>query len=240
MSDSPCQPWITGDDLACDGDADELDSAARAASDLMYVASGRQFVGECDALVYPGARCGCLCDAWDYPHPYMWDHSRWRGRGRWRTGRPWRTQLGYEPITDVVSVVIGGVAIDPSEYVVEDGVWLVRVSCAAWPCTGDWSADISYGTAPPEAGIRAAKALGCELVKLATTGECDLPENAQNYARQGVSATFDVSVVDPDGDFVTGLREVDLFLRTYNPEDLRGGVVVGLPGAHEQREVTWP
>lgn len=225
MPDSPCTPWITGADISC-GEAGERASAALAASELLFVLSGRQYPGECETTNTYG-ECDCSCGGWPATHPALWDH---RAVGMWDWGGicPWRMQLGHDPIVDVSEVVIDGEVLDPGSYSVLEDLWLVRADRLAWPCSGSWTVTFSWGDDPPEQGLRAAKALACELIQLAAVGDCDLPQNVSNMTRQGLSAAFEQLGVEAEA--VTGLREVELFLDTYNPNKLQDQPVAIIPG----------
>lgn len=231
----PCQPWITAADISC-GDAGDRASAAQAASDVLFYLSGAVFTGQCTSTVRPGRdQCGC---GWLVPHEYWW-HAR-------QTGFEWipaehRVLLGVEPVNSVTSVVVDGDTLDAAEYHVENYRWLVRDDCTPWPLTDTWTVTVATGIDPPEMGVRAAKALACDLIATAETagGDCDLPSNTQSFVRQGLQ----VQMVDDLNSVVGSLNlphEADLFLNAYNPHRLTGNAIVAVPGQHLPTTVTWP
>jgi len=145
--------------------------------------------------------------------------------------------LGAYPIQRVTEVRMDGVVLPSSEYRVDDDRYLVRLADAngnaqGWPCcqrmdlptteVGTWEVTFLYGQPPPVAGMRAAARLGCELALACqpeTVGACNLPERVTQITRQGVTAV----VLDPMAfldEGKTGLYEVDLFLRSVNPNKL--------------------
>lgn len=238
----PCQAWITASDLAC-GEPVERASAARAASDVLFLLSGSQFTGECETTIRPGlGDCWCLA-GWPYPY---WPESSYQWE-QW--GHPYRPgmcggsnriQLGVWPVTEIGAVVIDGDTLPGSDYAVEDHMWLVRTDCTPWP-TGDvWTVTFTAGVAPPEMGVRAAKAVACWLLEQTSSGseECQLPDNVQVLTRNGV--TVQMLPDDPTMTSLLGLREVDVFLKAYNPNRLAGNAMVVVPGRHRVRQVTFP
>lgn len=78
-----------------------------------------------------------------------------------------------------------------------------------------------YGTNPPAAGRLAARTLANELLlAINNSNQCRLPDRVTAVTRQGISYT----VLDSQ-DFLeqgrTGLYEIDLFLKTVNPDNAR-------------------
>lgn len=210
---SLCVPWATVDDVAgcCEKVefACDLEETAQAASEILYVLSGRQFPGVCEATVRPCGPCGC--------------HDRC-------SCRPSQIVLQPQPAISVTSVLIDGEILLESEYRLDPGSRLVRLNGEVWPCCQDLSLpsteegtfeiEYSYGQEPPVSGKRAAALLACELARACTPGvECQLPARVTSITRQGVS----MALLDPQ-DFLdngrTGIYEIDLFLRTFNPDGL--------------------
>lgn len=132
------------------------------------------------------------------------------------------------PVQEVLSVRVGGAALDPSAYRT-DGRRVYRADGQTWPLTqavelpddqpGTWSITYQRGVIPPAGGARAVTILAVELARWGTTG-CRLPERVQTISREGVSFTM----IDPL-DFLdagrTGLVEVDRWLAMVNPGGAR-------------------
>jgi len=154
--------------------------------------------------------------------------------------------LGGYPVTEVTKVLVDGIELDPSEYRVDDYRYLVRLPDAngnqkGWPCcqnqllpsteVGTFEVTFTYGVPPPSPGVLAAATLACELAMSCTPSlqkDCRLPRKVTNVVRQGVSMVL----LDPTAFFdegKTGLYEVDLFLKTYNPDKARRRAVVVSP-----------
>lgn len=91
---------------------------------------------------------------------------------------------------------------------------------------GTWSVTYEYGTAPPLAGVEAAKQLACELQKSCSGGDCALPAGVTRVQRQGITIDRGLLLTwgaatnargIKTGGWTTGLTLVDAFLSAYNP-----------------------
>lgn len=128
----------------------------------------------------------------------------------------------------VTQVKIDGAALAPTAYRVQNGTSLVRLDGGTWPSCQDMAAeDTEIGTfsvtvqrGAPVDGLAAAAAgrLACEYAKACIGKKCALPSNVTNVTRAGIS--YDMSTeAFPGG--LTGIREVDLVIRRYNPHGLK-------------------
>lgn len=212
-----CEPWITSTELGDCGCVTTpptpavLESSIQVASEVLYALSGGVYPGVCEGLVRPcGDACRCNftdCGCNRLPKAFL-----------------------RRDVIAVSEVDIAGEILDASAYRLQ-GSYLVRLDGNYWPCCQDLSAEpgaadtftvtLTYGAAPPQMGIEAAKILASELVRACTPGEtCALPARVTAITRQGVS----MALLDPF-DFLdsgrTGLYSVDLFLSTVNPQGLR-------------------
>lgn len=140
-----------------------------------------------------------------------------------------RTDLGV-PVAEIVEVKVDGLVLDPAAYQLA-GQWLIRVDGGeCWPaCQDPATADTEEGTfsvtyrpgrALPPAGSIAAGALAAEFLKACAGAACALPAQVASLTRQGVDVEF-VSPTDVLTDGLTGIREVDLFIRAANPSGLQ-------------------
>lgn len=177
-----CTDWFDAADLDCDAAdlaATAVDFLVDVAQEWMYAATGSQFSGECEATLRPVLPCACT----------------WRCDCGWR-----RIDLSVwvpAPIT-LVEVVVDGV-VDTDWQIVNDR-FLMPLNDRDWPVqdldvtTGDgvWTVEVTYGEAPPNPVLWAGKELACQLVRKATTGECDLPDNATSVSDNGVTISLDV------------------------------------------------
>lgn len=159
----PCRTAESGGDLPDDGTLTELIDDA---TDALFVLLGRPAIGVCELTIYP---CSNMVMPFLGPrHPSVLGY----------TGMPC-TDCGHEfdvwldgPVHDVLAVVIDGVTLDPSEYHLEDGTWLVRRD-GTWPAGGDPEDDLFSITfergVPPSRLVRSSIA---EIVNEMWLDEC--------------------------------------------------------------------
>jgi hypothetical protein len=239
-----CAPWIEAENIsACDGcdiEAERLERAARAASELLYAASGRQFHGLCTDVVRPCSR-GWAQQWLAYPdgssRPLPLDGDLLPidcGCGSLEVtcgcAAPDAVRLPNRPVVEVKEILVDGAPLAPTDWTLIDDQWLARPGGWPWrqrldlPATepDTWQVTYTWGTAVPEAGVLAAEVLACELAKSwAGTGSCRLPKRVQNIVREGVTMTvMDQFEFLDDGMF--GVYEVDTFIATFNPHRLQG------------------
>lgn len=227
-----CSGWTTTDDvLACcsaeiGSDTSYLEASIVAASELLYEASGRRFVGVCERTARPCAVDSCLCgtQVLSRGHLVFWNGECWGGYDCGCQPESKTKLAGY--VREITEVKIDGIALDPSEYFVQDHKWLVRRE-GRWPSCqsmdrddteeGTWSVTYEYGKAPPVLGQLAAQSLACEIVKSCAPGvECALPDGVVRITRQGITLERSFFVRDENGVWATGIGPVDLFLNAFN------------------------
>lgn len=232
--------------LACgcpsDASPDVLDLAMQTASELLYALTARQFPGVCEGTVRPcanpGSPFGFNWTTWSYPWIALRVDGYWLNIGPCGCNMaadcscsPYpRVDFGRNDILSITSVEIGGVNLNPGDYRLDSGQYLLRTDGGRWPCCqnlasdlgedGTWGIELTYGKTPPEALQRAAAVLAAEFVKACTPGsDCRLPARTQTVTKQGVTIGF----LDPF-DFLnegrTGLFEVDLAIQAFNPNGL--------------------
>lgn len=219
-----CTPWLTEADLAdCDCGAGEIHQTLLAdmllaASDTLYLITGRRFSGQCvDKIARPcRVRSGL---GWDRP---------W-----WSPTLPWLSStlfgcscsstdecgcagvdsilLGREYVTAVTEVKVDGAIVASSAYrLVNDRLY--RSDGNSWPCcqdlskpdsaVGTWSVKYTAGLDPPPALKLAARTLAIELVRACAGRACR------------------ITPVELDGIVAggrTGLADVDLAIISINP-----------------------
>jgi hypothetical protein len=144
---------------------------------------------------YPTINSGCECDTCGVLH---------------------RIRLRGQPIRHLFEVIVDGRKLLPTDYVLLDHSVIGFLTSSAC-CAGCVTVRYEYGAPPPPAGRYSAIKLANELLSSRDPdGDCTLPQRVTSVSRQGVSWTL----LDPQ-DFLedgrTGIYEVDLFLRTYNP-----------------------
>lgn len=263
MALPPCNWSLTNTDGCCDdcGTADPLvlAKATNYASLIMWASTGRQF-GLCDVTIRP---CGTGSPCSD--GSLLWSGFSWFGggwipylfNGTWfNCGCPGqcscdpRCQVMLpERVDNVTEVKIGGATLTPSAYRVDNHRWLVRTDGDCWPSCPEMDTDegvdlftVTYqrGIAPPRPLLDAAGTLRCEFAKACTNNSsCRLPSRVQTLARQGVTTSFvDVDTLLDKG--LTGITEVDMVIRAYNPRGLDRRMRVASPDIRIGRIVTSP
>lgn len=212
--------WATTDDLRESLRYEpRADEAVAAASHILWSLSGRKYSGSHNVVEFYDARNGF---GWNrqlaalalLPTPSGVVPCT-------NCGFPHRMRLRHQPVQRVLSVEINGEVVPPSEWALLNhstlGFPFSRLPCSA-VC-----ARVSYiwGVNPPAGGRAACVKLAEQfLFAWAEDDSCRLPTRVTNITRQGVSWT----VLDPQ-DFLndgrTGIYEIDLFLKSVNPDHAR-------------------
>lgn len=133
------------------------------------------------------------------------------------------------PVANVTSVLVDGVVLAPAAWKVRNRRWLCRVDGDRWPTHQDMNAPddapgafaVTYqrGLPTPDAGQVAAGWLATEILTGMAGGACALPPNVTSVARQGVNMEIDpVAYLDAG---LTGISQVDQWIRSVNPHALR-------------------
>jgi len=240
------------------------ETAAAWATEILDALTGRRFAS-CPVKLRPcGRRCGWFGGYLTYPVgapsmngagnpwmiPYIGAGGLWRNctcAGACKCRATCEAELPW-PVAVIDEVRVDGLVIDPSAYRLDNGNILVRTDGECWPeCqnldladTEDdtWSVTARPGEPLPASGAIAAAKLACEFAKACSGGEgCALPEQLVSLSRNGV----EVQVADPQlllDAGLTGIQEVDLFIRAYNPSRLRSRPRVFSPDVRDPRQVT--
>lgn len=144
------------------------------------------------------------------------------------------------------SVKVDGVVVPPSAYRVDGGNALVRTDGEPWPVVQDMSLpdtepgtfSVTYLPAYEVDGLGAwaAGVLACEFAKaLSADKKCRLPSTVQTITRQGVSMTLAPGVFAGG---VTGIMEVDVYIKAVNPHGLKSAPAVWSPDRRGFRRTT--
>jgi hypothetical protein len=226
----PWSLWTTAEDVAeCCGNSEGSDDSiydgvAVESSQVMYELSARKYGGIRERKVRPEPHppgCGC---------------------GQVRVIR-----LAGRPIRSIVEVKIDGAVVDQDTYkLTRKGLLRVRDLTEPtvrlyWPCRqeldlpdteeGTFSIRYLHGMDPPTLGQRAAAELACHLYRACTGGaNCALPSGTVKVTRNNAVVEMRPFVnwaYDQKRGWETGMKLVDLFLSTYNPN------------AHRRRPAVW-
>lgn len=256
----PCA-WVIPDPLCCDEwttlDPTVQASARDYAALILWAATARQF-GLCTVTVRPCGMKRCQDGSADFIG-YELSSATWVPyifNGNWfNCACPGtcccdpRCQVRLMgPVDSVTEVLIGGIAVDPDTYRVDDRHWLVRTAGECWPTCADMDTDdgdnvfeVTYvrGTTPPPALLRAASTLACEWGKACIGADCRLSNRVTSIARQGIN----IEMASPEAfmeDGMTGIWEVDSVISALNPFRRKQRARIWSPELNVPRTVTSP
>lgn len=268
MAEQPCS-WPINTNCCSEWDtfSPELqDDATAWATQILWALTGRRF-GTCPIMVRP---CGGGCHAgWYMTWPVYLDGNSGASGGTWAPfvdgSGNWRNcacvgactcAASCEvwlpgPVASITSVHVDGVLVPSTAYRVDNGNILVRQDGECWPECQDFDLSatgidventfvIAYerGTPVPAGGEIAAGLLACDFARSCTTG-CKLPGNLASLSRQGV----EVAMADPTDELnagLTGVPQVDQWIRAMNPHRLSGRVRIGSLDINMPKLVTGP
>ena len=206
----PCSPFVQPEALpCCDGgyDIDEQEEAIELATELLWMFTARQF-GVCTATVIPVLDC-------------FWTDE---------------LELGLWPVNSIEEVREDGIILDPTKYYVDHYRRLVRTDGQFTPITSKLEIDLNYGMAPPALVRRATAKAACEFLKLWNNKPCGLPERITSVSRPGVSMQV-ASSEDLLSEGFTGIYEIDLAIKMYNPKGIQSAAMVWSPEIENRRRV---
>jgi hypothetical protein len=241
LTSGPCSAWATtADVVACCNapgidvsDTSLIEASIVAASQVLYEASGRQFVGVCETTVRPCQVDDCMCgtQVLSRGHLVGWNGECWGGYSCGCRPEPRVKLAGY--VREITEVKIDGVVVDPALYRVDKNRFLVRTDGDRWPSCqtielddteeGTFAISYTYGKIPPLIAQQAAQQLACEIFKACPGSgdvECAIPSGVVRITRQGITIERGLFARDRDGNWSTGLGIVDFFLNTFNPSGI--------------------
>lgn len=246
----PCSAWTTRAAVAscCEGFLDDTtdaqDAAIRAATEILYEASGGRYPGECGPVTVRPCNQGCSCwGPWSDGLGFTWDptRARWACGGKACGCSPTSdVVLAGVPIREITEVLIDGVPLDEDEYALMEPNRLVRLRDVTeprrrlvWPgCQtmdlpeteeGTFAITYTYGADPPQAGRTAAMALACEIWRACPTGsgECALPANVSQVVREGLTIESVAFVAEAIKTGRTGIAAIDSFIGLFGADGER-------------------
>ena len=165
---------------------------------------------------YANCFCGAGCGCTDRPFVYL-----------------------KAPVGRVDQVTISGVTVPPSAYHIENGNRLVRLDDGTWPSCMGANFTVTYlnGYEVDVYGQFIGGLLAVEFLTLLTNpAQCRLPAGTESVTRQGVSITITRGMFP---DMVTGIPEVDLYLKQFNPHGLKSLPQVYSPDIPTPNQITW-
>lgn len=237
----PCVPWSMCAGCCPEWDAFDADVQCRAEAlawaTLRTLSGGR--VGNCAVVMRP-----CLSPPCDACHNDVWMRPQIRD-GHWFNWVCPTPRCSCErmceivlpgPVAVVSNVSWSGEDLPLSSFRLDNGNVLVRQDGECWPSCqrldlplgSPCTLGVTYvpGLVPGPTGEWAAGVLACEFAKACTGGRCRLPSSVTTIARQGVSMDLATGMF---ADGFTNIREVDAYLLSINPYQLRTPPTVWSP-----------
>lgn len=150
-----------------------------------------------------------------------------------------------DKVASIDGVWIDGVLQDPSNYRVDNDRELVRMGGDLWPTCQDMSLPaaeakmvVKYtpGAKMDRLGAFAAGMLAQQFAYACTGQECRLPSYVQSMSRDGVTMDFSEGVFPGNR---TGIDEVDIWVASWNPYQVKSPARVFSPDAMPHRQTTW-
>ncbi len=232
-----CVPFLI--DSACCADWADYDEALQvratelAWSTLRTLTGGR--VGNCPVVMRPclSPPCDVCSAAWPWEQLDLWAPRI--VNGQWVNNPCGTPDCWCQRLCEIVfpgpvaqaDVYVDGELLDPSNWRIDNGNRLVRTDGECWPSCqyvelpadqpGTMAVTYLPGVIPGASGQWAAGVLACEFAKACSGAKCRLPSAVTAVARQGVTMTFTEGMF-PGG--VTGIREVDAYVWSVNPNHL--------------------
>jgi hypothetical protein len=225
--------WITAEELGDYSYTEYTTEAIQVASNLLWAMSGRKYTGETvvterytctlrNNRMGPSDRTNSPVlfggDVYNIPSGDYDEYSELTADG---LSPDARIRLRGRPVTEIISMRSkNGTILDPSSYYLVDHSTIhIRAGTPWTPCNVEIT--YKYGIPVPVAGKMAARKLAIEFARLWSGDEmCELPQRVTSVSRQGVSYTIldNQEFID---ELRTGLYEIDLFLKTVNPDNAR-------------------
>lgn len=206
-------------DCSCrvtDEDGDVVDRAIEAASDILTILSGYRITGLCVRTVRPITNMPC------WPLHGLVGNIDMRDAGAARFGGL-RTIPMPGPNTNILEVVVDGIALDEDAYGILDGSFLYR-KVGEWPTVNDlrlpstevgtFEVTVRFGEESDFITEAAACELTCELTKSWLGQKSTLPPGITSANIQGASVGVDAAARDKPSTLPATVR----FLSTYAPD----------------------
>lgn len=190
-------------------DADLIEALLDQASDIVTLLSGLRIHGVCTRTVYPIGDTDCWVAILE-------------GQADWYQG-----VLLRGPAPSVASVVIDGVTLDPSEYVIvrDNEMHVLRRIDEPWPASNDpfttdgmtWTITYTFGRPADYITKMAALEVACELMTFAKAGKTKIAPGVYQANIQGASLSIRSlsEVMAGNAEFIPALAR---FLGIYAPD----------------------
>lgn len=232
--------WITVPELGPDYETSEYASqAVEAASYVMWALSGRKYSGT-TTVTERYVRFTPLLNTRLLQETALLNA---RINKSLEMIEPWisaetRIRLRGQPVHEIKAVrsVTGQVFSQDDYYMVDRSTLQFQTGVLVVPA--DIEITYTFGSNPPVLGKMAARRIAMEFIKLWEGDEtCALPERVTSITRQGVSYTL-LDSQDFLQEMRLGIYEIDLFLKTTNPNKAQRRSKVFSPDLSRARRYT--
>lgn len=225
-------------------------AALRWSVELLWKLSGRQFgTTEITLAPYIGL-----------PHRGYYDH----GRAGLLSSAPGGVRVGFGggvssgfgggacssqrafhlpgPVVGVTEVVLDGQVMDETAWHLDPNGVLVRTDGDGWPVAQDvyvprWVVRYTRGIPAPDDANQAAGRYALELARAgAADPKCKLPARVRDVTRQGISLSL-AAPEELSNAGLTGIDQVDVWLRSVNPDHLAQGASIWTPTVARHRVI---
>jgi hypothetical protein len=151
------------------------------------------------------------------------------------------------PVGNIISVEVDGTLVPASAYRLDNGNRLVRQDGEPWPAcqdmnlpagaTGTFVVEYVAGASADVAVNFAAGVLAKEYLLACNGKKCRLPNGVTSVVRQGVSYEIQGNMFENG---FTGITEVDVVVRYYNPNQVRSTArVASIDTMRSGRSTVW-
>lgn len=236
-------------------DPDVVKRAENFAQMAIKVLTGRQ-VGGCPITVRPCVSSGMQPRTWKEASVTGGDAGPYIADGKWYNSCSCaagacgcqtlqRVRL-KAPATSITSITLNGAPVPTSDYILVNDSEVVRIAGEPWPAhqdfarplTEDDTFGITYVQGIPldDMGRFCAGLLAFEYLEICKgeNGSCRLPSQVVSVTRQGVAIELGKALFPGN---LTGIREVDLWVATWNPYGSKARSRVYSPDSMPARRV---
>ena len=232
--------WLTTQELGADWeDSPYAEEAVRSASYILWALSGRKYTGV-TTVTERYVRFVPLINTRMLQQEAILNS---RVNRALQLVEPWvspetRIRLRGQAVREIKTVrATNGDIMSPDKYYLVDHS-TIQFAEGALIVPADIEITYTYGSEPPVMGKMVAKRLATELLKSWNGhSDCALPERVTSISRQGVSYTL-LDSQDFLEEMRLGIYEIDLFLKTVNPNKAQKRSKVFSPDVSRARRYT--
>lgn len=195
------------------------ETALKLSSHLLYVLTGEKFQGIQTTTEFFGSDSEIAGVTPQLINGQMYNLPTSGASNRTMSAGSRKLYPRNRPVREVIEIREMGKILTPSEYSIRNNTFISKSGPVGWLFDSLNELELTYefGAKPPTAGVQAAIKFANQLIYAEMGSEhCSLPVRVSSVQRQNVSMT----ILDPQ-EFLdagrTGLYDVDLFIKAYNP-----------------------